>query len=1057
MAAPTSFWRASYYASDDSSEDELQKSFGAQASRESLQLGLLFQGKDLYHEIDEVYRLYQQGLLTIDELKLVYLELKSKYENFVLDYSQNKQYHIQARFIHDVATPITSEDTDVDIEVAELKQKLVHIFTEIDRSQTLADRRTNHDDDNDDNYSVELSSHDSSEGSEYEEKIQQAIKALSDDSSGISEEIPTSKDDEESSRIKQSSDHDMNAENNQNQDYQTNSYERESPLNNQQITSADEDRKYGSSEQSIQSDKTVKPFDQQSMSKDTESQEHQVIKYCDSTLINCQTDEENNASSQNDIKSNTSTQKLEANSPESATEESFKNEDENKDPVPAVIHEVESQTDQNSQINADTIALEIKERNESVSSSKSEDVTTLHDGSASIPGTLGQASNVVDDDQNRYTKLPIPSPSSPSDDAHNLNISVVQHSLQSDRNGLVIDDHGYEDDHVDIQSVHINNDDDNIAFYRKVKDRWSDISLDDGSIITDIVWNATDGISDPNDPIQINNQAEDNEVVDQSVLRQEMRYLRDDLRLNDDFSHDIENNHHRMKSLNSNLISMEKERTDRFELSDGDQYHFNYQEVRQPYARRPLDSTEVMIDDRSITKENRERSFNSSINSCFNDYYPTLQPDPEAIAQSNYSRNVEEDLDRPNSPLLPISNILTDGVNKLADENIFYYSNSKLLSDQYITSYKYHRNDDPSFLDSIDLASEDVDQAELMSEHLPDFSDPALLARDIIARQMDGSNIEIGYDSFSKPNDNHKILAESSYLLDVSNRPSPPSNFPHRNADITKSHEYGDEIHYNLLENEKIAKDQDIESINADIRNRRNLANYHIDENNNFNESQTINKNRNGVDQRNEEKYQYSRSSSSNFYRSDPSVSSSINESTSLSDDVNTVNSSNNNLYASNYRSQDKSLWRSSPLLNIKTKYINDLIEELYLSDYSDSDDDYYRWSHRRSKKHAKSWQHRSRNKHSRHSSNSTDHKLMLDNDYNYSTSKDALDDDNPIHHLDYSHKHELDEYNYTLDRGELSQDHQVAKLTSSSSRLEREIASLKLDIEEMKRNLFWS
>ncbi|EDV28177.1 uncharacterized protein TRIADDRAFT_53508 [Trichoplax adhaerens] len=988
MAAPTSFWRASYYASDDSSEDELQKSFGAQASRESLQLGLLFQGKDLYHEIDEVYRLYQQGLLTIDELKLVYLELKSKYENFVLDYSQNKQYHIQARFIHDVATPITSEDTDVDIEVAELKQKLVHIFTEIDRSQTLADRRTNHDDDNDDNYSVELSSHDSSEGSEYEEKIQQAIKALSDDSSGISEEIPTSKDDEETSRIKQSSDHDMNAENNQNQDYQTNSYERESPLNNQQITSADEDRKYGSSEQSIQSDKTVKPFDQQSMSKDTESQEHQVIKYRDSTLINCQTDEENNASSQNDIKSNTSTQKLEANSPESATEESFKNEDENKDPVPAVIHEVESQTDQNSQINADTIALEIKERNESVSSSKSEDVTTLHDGSASIPGTLGQASNVVDDDQNRYTKLPIPSPSSPSDDAHNLNISVVQHSLQSDRNGLVIDDHGYEDDHVDIQSVHINNDDDNIAFYRKVKDRWSDISLDDSSIITDIVWNATDGISNPNDLIQINNQAEDNEVVDQSVLRQEMRYLRDDLRLNDDFTHDIENNHHRMKSLNSNLISMEKERTNRFELSDGDQYHFNYQEVRQPYARRPLDSTEVMIDDRSITKENRE---------------------------------------------------------------------SKLLSDQYITSYKYHRNDDPSFLDSIDLASEDVDQAELMSEHLPDFSDPALLARDIIARQMDGSNIEIGYDSFSKPNDNHKILAESSYLLDVSNRPSPPSNFPHRNADITKSHEYGDEIHYNLLENEKIAKDQDIESINADIGNRRNLANYHIDENNNFNESQTINKNRNGVDQRNEEKYQYSRSSSSNFYRSDPSVSSSINESTSLSDDVNTVSSSNNNLYASNYRSQDKSLWRSSPLLNIKTKYINDLIEELYLSDYSDSDDDYYRWSHRRSKKHAKSWQHRSRNKHSRHSSNSTDHKLMLDNDYNYSTSKDALDDDNPIHHLDYSHKHELDEYNYTLDRGELSQDHQVAKLTSSSSRLEREIASLKLDIEEMKRNLFWS
>ena len=53
--------------------------------------------KDLYHEIDEVYQLYQQGLLTTDELKLIYQQLKSKYENFVLDYSQNKHYHLQAR------------------------------------------------------------------------------------------------------------------------------------------------------------------------------------------------------------------------------------------------------------------------------------------------------------------------------------------------------------------------------------------------------------------------------------------------------------------------------------------------------------------------------------------------------------------------------------------------------------------------------------------------------------------------------------------------------------------------------------------------------------------------------------------------------------------------------------------------------------------------------------------------------------------------------------------------------------------------------------------------
>lgn len=98
MAIPTNFWQSSYHLSDnDSSDDDLEKSFDPQASRESLQLGLLFQGKDLYHEIDEVYQLYQQGLLTTDELKLIYQQLKSKYENFVLDYSQNKHYHLQAR------------------------------------------------------------------------------------------------------------------------------------------------------------------------------------------------------------------------------------------------------------------------------------------------------------------------------------------------------------------------------------------------------------------------------------------------------------------------------------------------------------------------------------------------------------------------------------------------------------------------------------------------------------------------------------------------------------------------------------------------------------------------------------------------------------------------------------------------------------------------------------------------------------------------------------------------------------------------------------------------
>lgn len=548
-------------------------------------------------------------------------------------------------------------------------------------------------------------------------------------------------------------------------------------------------------------------------------------------------------------------------------------------------------------------------------------------------------------------------------------------------------------------------------------------------------------------PIHHFDRSDEDEMIDQSLPHQEGNYLFDDLVLRDNPDYNSRNVDSNIKSLNQNLILKDNQSNDKFIF---DQHLDNTNSYHQ-YSRPLLDSTEVMIDDRSVSKDNIENSFNSSMTSCFNDHYSILQSEPQTRYQLHHGRRNQHVENQFDEQLLHRYNDLSSRLSEQLIEAISGQSMDHGLSDYptirqqqdnkeiIISSNNDYR--DHSFPNITNLELEENDQVELLNDDLPDFSNPALLAEKIVAdiKQTTNSTSKVHRDS---------DLAANNLFEQEDNRIKKNSYYP---ADITNSTLFSQII----VSNHKDNKNDDIDddklyiskskkathhylqslisnsrknSVKSDYNDDTDSDYYHLkqypSENSSFS---TSIKDQNSVEQRN------SFSSSSNFYKSD--ISSSSDQLALLSDDMNTIQSSKGSLLN---KKRIRELWHSSQVLNAKTKYINDLREELYLSDYSDTDNDDFRYlSLGNSSDDDRLWFHHPSQTLSSQLSYTLSTSLTDDNDYNVSK-KHISDDSSSIGTHFYGYKSRYDNLNDPNYHYKLQREHSMTKTTSNPTRLER-------------------